>query len=250
LYRGRLVALVAVLAMLVPASAPAAGPSFGSRTLKQGMYGKDVRVLQKLLTRAGHRTAADGRFGRGTARSVRGWERAQSRRPNARVTRGEARLLRASARARNADSGPGGTRYVKVEKATIGPDGKAIAPASAPQAVKDVIAAANEIHDKPYRYGGGHGDWKDSGYDCSGSMSYALHGGGLLARPINSTGFESYGAAGRGTWITTYANSGHSYMVVAGLRFDTSGARGRGGSRWTTEMRSSSGFVVRHPRGF
>ena len=84
-----------------------------------------------------------------------------------------------------------------------------------------MIAAANEIVGKPYKYGGGHGDWDDSGYDCSGSESYALHGAGLVSRALNSTEFMSWGEAGPGQWITSYANSGHSYLVVAGLRFDT-----------------------------
>jgi hypothetical protein len=101
----------------------------------------------------------------------------------------------------------------------------------------------------PYRYGGGHGRWKDTGYDCSGSVSYALHGGGLLDASMPSGGFTSWGESGPGKWITTYANGGHMYMVVAGLRFDTSG-RSRTGSRWQKSMRSSSGFTVRHPEGF
>ena len=134
------------------------------------------------------------------------------------------------------------------ETATIGPDGLAIAPASAPEAVKTMIAAGNEIHDKPYKYGGGHGRWNDTGYDCSGSMSYVLHAAGLLDQALDSTGFMSWGDAGKGQWVTNYANSGHSYMVIAGLRFDTSG-RADDGSRWDTEMRSASGYTIRHPTG-
>jgi peptidoglycan hydrolase-like protein with peptidoglycan-binding domain len=118
-----------------------------------------------------------------------------------------------------------------------------------PIRVRRIIAAGNRIADKPYKYGGGHGQWNDSGYDCSGSVSYALHGAGLLDSPLDSTGFESYGSAGAGSWVSIYANSGHAYMVVAGLRFDTSGASERG-SRWSDEMRSGDGYVVRHPTGF
>ena len=106
----------------------------------------------------------------------------------------------------------------------------------------------NEIATKPYRYGGGHGRWRDSGYDCSGSVSFALHGAGLLDTPLDSTGFMSWGVPGKGQWVTNYANSGHSYMIVAGLRFDTSG-RAEDGSRWHTDMRSARGYTVRHPAG-
>jgi hypothetical protein len=100
----------------------------------------------------------------------------------------------------------------------------------------------------PYIYGGGHGKWEDRGYDCSGSVSYALHGGGLLEQSMPSGGFTNWGAAGAGQWVTIYANSGHMYMVVAGLRFDTSGAK-QTGSRWQTEQRPARGYTVRHPEG-
>ena len=128
-------------------------------------------------------------------------------------------------------------------------NGLAVAPADAPASVKEIIAAGNKIAFKPYIYGGGHGSWNDSGYDCSGSVSYALHGAGLLSSPEDSTELESYGAAGRGRWVSIWANSGHTYMYVAGLRFDTSAQGGTGGSRWTRAGRSNDGFVVRHPRG-
>jgi hypothetical protein len=117
-----------------------------------------------------------------------------------------------------------------------------------PLAVRRVIAAGNRIAHMPYRYGGGHASFVDSGYDCSGSVSYALHGGGLLSSPLDSSEFMSYGAAGRGRWITIYANPGHVYMVVNGVRFDTSGAS-QSGSRWQHTMRSSAGYTIRHPRG-
>ena len=120
-----------------------------------------------------------------------------------------------------------------------------------PRIVRRVIKAGNRIATKPYRYGGGHASFpKDTGYDCSGSMSYALHGGRLVrSTPLDSTGFMSYGRPGPGRWITIYANAGHSYMVVNGRRFDTSAMSSTGGSRWTSEMRSSGGYVVRHPPG-
>jgi peptidoglycan hydrolase-like protein with peptidoglycan-binding domain len=118
-----------------------------------------------------------------------------------------------------------------------------------PLAVRRVIAAGNRIAHLPYKYGGGHASFDDTGYDCSGSVSFALHGGGLLSSPLDSSQFMTWGAAGKGRWITIYANPGHAYMVVAGRRFDTSGQT-QDGSRWHTTMRSSAGYTVRHPPGF
>jgi peptidoglycan hydrolase-like protein with peptidoglycan-binding domain len=132
------------------------------------------------------------------------------------------------------------------EKAILNADGTATAPASAPVVVQQIIAAGNEIATKPYRYGGGHGKWKDTGYDCSGSVSYALHGAGLLDESMPSGNFETWGLPGKGTWVTLYSRGDHMYMYVAGLRFDTSGAKP---SRWQTATRSSSGFTVTHPDG-
>ena len=124
----------------------------------------------------------------------------------------------------------------------------AVAPQGAPPEVVKAIAAANKITRKPYKWGGGHGRWWDSGYDCSGSVSYVLYKAGLLDVSRDSTGFMSYGKRKRGEWITIYANGGHAYMEIAGLRFDTSG-RGEDGPRWRLECRSARGFVKRHPAG-
>ena len=135
------------------------------------------------------------------------------------------------------------------ERATLLPNGDAVAPADAPLVVKAAIDAANAINDKPYIWGGGHGSFEDDGYDCSGAVSYALHGGGLLDTPLDSGGFTAWGSPGAGNWISVYAHSGHVYVVIAGLRFDTS-MTGGNGPRWSTEMRSPSGFVARHPDGF
>ena len=128
-------------------------------------------------------------------------------------------------------------------------NGKAIPPRNAPRAVKRVIAAANRIEEKPYRWGGGHGSWNDSGYDCSGSVSYALHGGGLLDSPMPSGSFMHWERPGLGRWITVFANGGHAYAVIAGLRWDTSMTPGDGPG-WSKQMRSSSGYAVRHPHGY
>jgi peptidoglycan hydrolase CwlO-like protein len=135
------------------------------------------------------------------------------------------------------------------ERATLLPNGDAIAPSGAPLVVKAAIDAANRINDKPYIWGGGHGSFEDDGYDCSGAVSYAMNGGGLLDSPIDSGGFTAWGSPGGGNWITVYANFGHVYVVIAGLRFDTS-MTGGNGPRWSTTMRSPSGFVARHPDGF
>jgi cell wall-associated NlpC family hydrolase len=127
-------------------------------------------------------------------------------------------------------------------------DGTAVAPKDAPQIVRDVINAANVIAKTPYLWGGGHGSWSASGYDCSGSVSFALAGAGLLDSPLTSGLLARWGAAGPGRWVTIYANGGHVFMVVAGLRFDTGGIRGSG-TRWQATGRSTSGFVARHPEG-
>jgi cell wall-associated NlpC family hydrolase len=128
--------------------------------------------------------------------------------------------------------------------------GRAIAPVDAPAAVKKVITAANRIRTKPYIWGGGHGRWWDRGYDCSGAVSFALRGGGFLNSPLPSGPMESWGSAGAGRWITIYANAGHAYAVIAGLRWDTSGNTSGTGPRWHEDMADSSGFVARHPPGY
>lgn len=136
-------------------------------------------------------------------------------------------------------------------KAKLLAGGELIPPASAPARVKAVIAAANKIRTKPYIWGGGHATFASPGYDCSGSVSFALHGGRFLARPLPSGPLAGWGQEGEGRWITVYANGGHAYMVVAGFRFDTSGDTGtETGPRWHPELRGNEGFVARHPAGF
>jgi cell wall-associated NlpC family hydrolase len=142
-----------------------------------------------------------------------------------------------------------GTAYLRTgPRARVLPDGTAVAPDNAPDIVKRVILAGNEIAKFPYKWGGGHGAWRDNGYDCSGSVSFALAGAGLLKSPLTSGGFLNYGASGPGRWITIYTHQGHIFMIVAGLRFDTSG-QGRAGTRWQEEPRSTAGFSVRHIPG-
>jgi hypothetical protein len=135
-------------------------------------------------------------------------------------------------------------------KAHLLPTGELIPPKSAPPRVKAVIEAANKIRTKPYIWGGGHARWWDKGYDCSGSVSFALHGGGFLNTPEPSGPLESWGEAGEGRWITVYANAGHAYAVIAGFRWDTAGDASGTGPRWHPEMLTNEGFVARHPLGY
>lgn len=266
----RLVMCLVAVVLLVPVQAASAKKrsfKLGERTLKQGHKGKDVRSLQRYLTRAGVETDVDGIFGRGTTRAVRTFERAQRRKVDGIVTRNDVDVIKdvavnGGAVASAAATGGALPKNMKPKPppdpkplalgpgmvATVDSDGYATAPALAPPVVQQVIAAGNLIAHKPYIYGGGHGRWEDAGYDCSGSVSYALHGAGLLETAMPSGSFMNWGDPGPGQWITLYANGGHIYMVVAGLRFDTSG-RTRNGTRWQADMRSGSGYTVRHPPG-
>jgi hypothetical protein len=135
-------------------------------------------------------------------------------------------------------------------KARLLPTGQLVPPASAPPKVKAVIAAANKIRTKPYIFGGGHARWWDKGYDCSGSVSYALHGGDFLESPLPSGSLEKWGMAGEGRWISVYANAGHAYAVIAGFRWDTSGDASGTGPRWHEDLRDNLGYIVRHPPGY
>ena len=128
--------------------------------------------------------------------------------------------------------------------------GVALAPPQAPPQVQEVINAANLIIGRPYVWGGGHGSFFSNGYDCSGAVSFALFGGGLIPRPLTSGELEGWGTAGPGKWITVYANAGHTYAEIAGLRFDTVGHERGTGPRWHLAPTSTEGFVARHPPGY
>jgi cell wall-associated NlpC family hydrolase len=154
---------------------------------------------------------------------------------------------------RQAFGGKAGSTTDLVNAATLTGDGLATVPPSAPSRVVAMISAANQVARKPYVYGGGHGRlknevWIDTAYDCSGSVSFALASAGLIDAPMDSSALARFGRPGRGKWVTIYANAGHAFMTVAGLRFDTSG-RQQTGSRWQTANRTAGGFTVRHPAG-
>ena len=160
---------------------------------------------------------------------------------------------------------PGSTTTTTTSTTTalVGPPGRAklrkngiaVAPADAPAEVQAAIAAGNSIRHLPYRWGGGHRNFYDSGYDCSGAVSYLLHAAGMLASPLTSGGLaSSWGSPGKGRWITVYANAGHTYMKVAGLRFDTSSAGDRmrqgKGPRWRKSKRKPRGYAIKYYPGF
>ena len=230
---------------------PGDSRNLGDRVLRPGMSGHDVRVLQDYLTIAGYPVAIDGGFGSQTEQQVKAFQTAHQLKPNGIVTVPVELLLRAVVA--QIDSIP------PVGKTRINADGTATAPAGAPAIVKKIVAAANRIIDKPYADGGGHGTWNDSAYDCSGAVSYALHGAGLLSAPEDSTELESYGSPGKGRWVTIYANSGHTWIVVGGRAFDTAGYSGPNipagsGPRWRSDPLANlndgtGGYVVRHPAG-
>jgi hypothetical protein len=139
-------------------------------------------------------------------------------------------------------------RYIPGRTATV-ENGIAIAPPRAPRIVKDAIAAGNDLVGKPYRYGGGHRTYYDDAYDCSGAVSYVLHAIGRLNTPTPSKEFRHYGDSGEGRWISLYASSGHSFLVVAGLRYDTGWGDADHGPRWLTRGRPADDFLIRHPGG-
>jgi hypothetical protein len=139
-------------------------------------------------------------------------------------------------------------KYAKGKTGII-VDGKAVPPAGLPKAVMKAISAGNEIVGKPYKYGGGHKSFKDSGYDCSGTVSYALHGADLLSSPGTSGGMRKFGKSGAGKYITVYAKSGHTFIVIAGLRLDTGYNGENEGPKWSTKSRPIKGYVARHPPG-
>jgi cell wall-associated NlpC family hydrolase len=251
MFRRRVAACLVAGACLAGGALPAAAQAaFGDAPLAAGAAGHDVRVLQSWLTRQGFATAIDGEFGRRTATALRAFERREGLTVDGRLSVADAARLRAlvegGAPPAPAPVAPG---PAADGRATLAADGRtATAPADAPPEVVAAVAAANALTHKPYVYGGGHGRWSSRGYDCSGTVSYVLHAAGVLQRPRDSSGLARWGQAGRGAWISVYGNRTHAYMVIAGLRFDTSGS-GESGPRWRPESRSGRGYAVRHPAG-
>lgn len=242
------------------------------------MSGHDVRVLQDFLTRAGFATPIAGVFGTITERNVRRFERKYHLKLDGVVDAFFVREIRnvvaTSTTGTAGDTASGGSSWIGSSKPTtpkastkttpptgksrINPDGTATAPAGSPAVVTAVVAAANKIIDRPYIWAGGHARWNDAGYDCSGAVSFALHGGGLLSSPEDSTGFETFGSPGPGRWITIYADSSHAFMSVAGRAFDTANFGGPNipsgsGPRWRTNptgnLADGGNYIVRHPAG-
>jgi hypothetical protein len=232
-----------------PTKATTSSKQLGYRVLREGMRGHDVRILQTYLTVVGYGTMVDGIFGPQTKGNVTAFQRTQRLTPNGIVSFALARLLRNKVARIQSMPASGTTR--------INPDGTATAPAGAPSAVLAVVSAANQIIDTSYCYAGGHGSWESSCYDCSGAVSYALHGGGLLTSP-EAIQLESYGDPGPGRWITVYADAEHVFMVVAGRAFDTADYGGPNipagsGPRWRSDplgnLADGGNYVVRHPPG-
>ena len=230
---------------------PSTAKQLGWRLLRSGLRGNDVTILQGYLTIAGYPTSVDGQFGPATAASVAAFKAAHSMTPaNGVAGASFDKALEAAISAYESDIPTGTT--------TINSDGTATAPAGAPPAVQAAIAAANQILNTSYCVGGGHGQWKSSSYDCSGSVSYVLHGAGLLSSWEDSTGFETYGQAGPGKWITIYTDPSHAFIVIAGRAFDTADYGGPNipagtGPRWRSNplgnLADGGDYVVRHPPG-
>lgn len=207
-------------------------------------------MLQSYLSVAGFATLGDGSFGAGTTTSVVGFQGAHGLKPNGVVTYADSLVLRQAVVLAMA----GGA----IGTATIYPDGTVTAPAGAPAAVIQMISAAKPDHRHALRLGRRACELQRSGYDCSGAVSYALHGGGLLSSPADSTGLESLGSSGPGRWVTVYADASHTWVVIAGIAFDTANYGGPNipagnGPRWRTDptgtLADGGGYVVRHPAG-
>ncbi len=213
--------------VLAPVARNGQSKHLGNRVLHPGMHGHDVRVLQAYLTVDGYPTGGiDGDYGPETAAAVRSWENANGYKANGIISYAQSRKLRVDvakveASAPKAKKGKHRVGITNAPTATINANGTADAPASAPKAVKTMIAAANSIDSTSYCYAGGHGSWKSSCYDCSGAVGFVLHAAGYLSSPEPSGSMESWGVAGRGRWVTVFANAGHAWMVIAGRAFDT-----------------------------
>jgi peptidoglycan hydrolase-like protein with peptidoglycan-binding domain len=261
--------LIKSSSVLAPVKRTGGSAHLGNRVLKPGMHGHDVRVLQAYLTVDGYATTVDGDFGPSTKSSVVSWQAADDLTDNGVVTYADSRKLREDVA--KVESTPktatdptttptAPTATTPGATATIDSSGNATAPAGAPTVVQEMITAANSIDTKPYIYAGGHASWNAPGYDCSGAVSFVLHAAGLLSTPEDSTQLESFGSEGAGQWVTVYANAGHTWIVIAGLAFNTGHwgptAPAGSGPRWLIKADATAnlndgtgGYIVRHPSG-
>jgi hypothetical protein len=245
-------------------AAPAA-----AQTLAPGAHGAGVKTLQRLLARDGFVLTIDGQYGPGTRRAVRAFQRGaglavtgtadDTTIATLRNQTGGSQALAPGTTPAPATTPPPSTTPPPATDAPAGQatlqDGSAIPPADAPDAVVAAIAGGNRIDTLPYLYGGGHKSFDDTAYDCSGAVSYVLHAAGLLDHTMTSGELASWGDPGPGRWMTIYANAGHTWIVVAGLRFDTSRYDSgptvkESGPRWRLGPRPVKDFTVRHPTGF
>lgn len=223
---------------------------FGTRTLREGMRGSEVTLLQFYLDVAGYRTSADGYYGPGTKKSVMNFQQAWGLSPTGIIRQADGRAL--GGKIEQIDSvQPSG-------RTTINQDGTATPASNAPAAVQWMIDGANQILHSSYCYAGGHGSWTSKCYDCSGSVSYVLHAANMLPTSEDSTQFESYGDPGKGKWVTIYSSPSHVFIVIDGRAFDTADFGGPNrpsgtGPRWRSNPRGNladgNHYIIRHPPG-
>jgi cell wall-associated NlpC family hydrolase len=242
----------AVLPTPAPARAAAAGESVPSvsravlaeMTRREGTPRAVVRLARKHARQRARIAAARAAAVARAAAAAAARRAANAAGPGYWVDHG------ATAVAQSAPSSPAESAWLQGGRGGwVEGSGFARAPVNAPDAIRRVILAGNAIARSPYLWGGGHGRWQDAGYDCSGSVSYALAQGGMLGYTLTSGQLMNWGSPGPGKWLTIYANEGHVFMYVAGLRFDTSGRAGDHASRWQLTPRSADGFVARHYPG-
>lgn len=241
LLRCTALAVLPVLIFALPSSAKPGNPP----TIKEGSTGYWVKVAQQDLTDLGYSIPVSGSYTSQMATVVNQFK-------------AQHHLYQDGAVAwpktwKALEHWVSREQHMPFRHAFMHPNGLVTAAKGTPTVIRRVIAAANHIAFKPYVYGGGHASWKSKGYDCSGSVSYALHGGGLLWYPEDSSELESYGLKGFGKWITIWTNAGHAYMKIAGIWFDTAAQQwgSHHGDRWSTKrVDQASGYVIRHPTDF
>ena len=242
--RGRLLLIAGPGVLVVVVIAALLLLSGGSGQSRAGASAKAAPAVEPLPTRSSRAKAVEPVAGETAATAALPTESAADTAKPA--LGGASAPLPRGSRSKTRGSSPTGD--AAISGAEVLENGIALPPIESPEAVHQIIEAGNSIARTPYLWGGGHGKWLDKGYDCSGSISYALASAGLLNAPLDSGRLMGWGKPGPGKWVTIYTNPTHVYMVVAGVRFDTSGTRVTG-SRWQRSMRPGGGFVARHPEG-